>query len=97
LQPSIFKKIAIAHDGSDGARKAFDCAVELASCFHAELHMISVEENLPQHAQTMLEVDHAKDTAMEIPVGSGSRQDERNGSSASPSLTCPTSGKRFSS
>ena len=56
----MFRKIAIANDGSDGARGAFDCAVELASCFPAELHMISVEENLPQHAQTMMEVDDAK-------------------------------------
>jgi nucleotide-binding universal stress UspA family protein len=58
----MFRKIAIAHDGSEGARKAFDCAVELAVSFHAELHMISVEENLPQHAQTMLEVNDAKET-----------------------------------
>jgi nucleotide-binding universal stress UspA family protein len=58
----MFRKIAIANDGSDGARKAFDCAVELALCFHADLHMISVEEDLPQHAQTMLEVNDAKET-----------------------------------
>ena len=58
----MFKKIAIANDGSDGARKAFDSAVEIASYFHAELHMISVEEDLPRHAQTMLEVNDAKDS-----------------------------------
>jgi nucleotide-binding universal stress UspA family protein len=58
----MYKKILVANDGSDGARKAFDCAVELASCFQAELHMISVEENLPRHAQTMLEVREAKES-----------------------------------
>jgi len=58
----MFRKIAIAHDGSDGARKAFECAVELASRFQAELHMISVEEDLPQHAQTMLEVSDVKES-----------------------------------
>ena len=58
----MFRKIAIAHDGSDGACKAFDCALDLASSIYAELHMISVEENLPQHAQTMLEVTDAKDS-----------------------------------
>jgi nucleotide-binding universal stress UspA family protein len=58
----MFRKIAIAHDGSDGARKAFDCAVELACGFRAELHMISVEEDLPQHAQTMLQVSDVKES-----------------------------------
>lgn len=58
----MFRKIVIANDGSDGARKAFDCAVELASCFQTELYMISVEENLPRHAQTMLEASEAKET-----------------------------------
>lgn len=58
----MFKKMLIAHDGSDGARKAFDRAVELASCFQAELHMISVEEHLPHHAQIMIEVKEAKET-----------------------------------
>jgi nucleotide-binding universal stress UspA family protein len=52
----MHKKILFANDGSDGARKAFDCAVEMASCFQAELHMISVEEHLPRHAQKVSEV-----------------------------------------
>ena len=56
----MYKKILVANDGSDGARRAFDFAVELASCFQAELHMISVEEHLPRHALTMTEVEEAK-------------------------------------
>lgn len=57
----MYKKILVANDGSDGARKAFDCAVEMASCFQAELHMISVEEDLPYHAETMkMEVRETK-------------------------------------
>jgi nucleotide-binding universal stress UspA family protein len=57
----MFEKILVAHDGSEGAQKAFDAAVELASRLHASLHMISVEEDLPRYAETMLEVDEEKD------------------------------------
>jgi nucleotide-binding universal stress UspA family protein len=57
----MFEKILVAHDGSDGAQKAFDAAVELASRLHASLHMISVEEDLPRYAETMLEVDEEKE------------------------------------
>jgi nucleotide-binding universal stress UspA family protein len=56
----MFEKILVAHDGSDGAQKAFDVAVELASRPHASLHMISVEEDLPHYALTMMEVDEQK-------------------------------------
>jgi nucleotide-binding universal stress UspA family protein len=57
----MFEKILIAHDGSDGAQRAFDAAVDLASRLHATLHMISVEEDLPRYAETMLEVDDEKE------------------------------------
>jgi nucleotide-binding universal stress UspA family protein len=56
----MFRKILLAHDGSDGSQKAFDKAVELATKLRAELHMISVEEDLPRHAQTMDEVREEK-------------------------------------
>jgi len=39
----VFEKILVAHDGSDGAQRAFDVAVELASQLQATLHMISVQ------------------------------------------------------
>jgi nucleotide-binding universal stress UspA family protein len=57
----MFEKILVAHDGSGGAQKAFDAAVELASHLHANLHMISVEEDLPRYAETMLEIDEEKE------------------------------------
>jgi nucleotide-binding universal stress UspA family protein len=58
----MLKHILIAHDGSDGADRAFDTALELASQLHATLHMVSVEEDLPPHAQTLDELDDQKAT-----------------------------------
>jgi nucleotide-binding universal stress UspA family protein len=40
----MFKKILIANDGSEGAFRALERALELAKILKAELHMISVEE-----------------------------------------------------
>ncbi len=57
----MFEKILVAHDGSDGAQKAFDVAVGLASQHRATLHMVSVEESIPRDAETMVEVDEEKD------------------------------------
>jgi nucleotide-binding universal stress UspA family protein len=57
----MFENILVAHDGSDGAQRAFDAAVELASRLRANLHMISVEEDLPRYAETMLEIDEEKE------------------------------------
>jgi nucleotide-binding universal stress UspA family protein len=57
----MFEKILIAHDGSDGAQKAFDAAVELAARLRVPLHMVSVEENIPRYAETMVEVDEEKE------------------------------------
>ena len=59
----MFKRILIAHDGSDGAQRAFDVGVELAVAMNATLHMISVEEDLPRHAEMIIgEIAEAKDT-----------------------------------
>jgi nucleotide-binding universal stress UspA family protein len=58
----MFRKILIAHDGSEGAQKAFDAAVELAVQLRTSLHMISVEEDLPHHALTIDEVAEEKDS-----------------------------------
>jgi nucleotide-binding universal stress UspA family protein len=57
----VFERILVAHDGSDGAQKAFDAAVELAAQLTARLHLISVEEDIPRYAETMLEVDEEKE------------------------------------
>jgi len=40
----MFKKILIANDGSEGAFRALERALDLATLFGADLHMISVEE-----------------------------------------------------
>jgi len=57
----MFEKILIAHDGSDTVDRALDTAIELARRFSAELHMISVEEDLPQYAQTIDDVNQDKE------------------------------------
>lgn len=58
----MFSRILIAHDGSDGAQRAFDAAVELASQLKAQLSMISVEEDLPRYAEAIGEVRDAKES-----------------------------------
>ena len=56
----LFRKILVAHDGSDPADRAFAKAVALASVSEAELHVISVGEGAPRFAGTMGEVDEYK-------------------------------------
>ena len=51
----MFKKIAIAHDGSNGAAKAFSAAVTLTTKHGAQLHMVCVEQTA-QIPATMDEV-----------------------------------------
>jgi len=83
----MFEKILVAHDGSDGAQKAFDAAVELASRLQASLHMISVEEDLPRYAETMLEVDDEKE-AEDTYFGQLAAQAKRRAALHSVSLEC---------
>jgi nucleotide-binding universal stress UspA family protein len=52
----MYKKILVANDGSEHARKALAKGIGLAVCFDAELHMICVEEHLPHYAATLGEV-----------------------------------------
>lgn len=51
----MIKRILVAHDGSDGAQRAFDAGVELAAMTDASLHMISVEEDLPRQAEMVID------------------------------------------
>jgi len=53
----MFHRILIANDGSDGAHRALDTAIELATTLQAKLCMISVEEDLPKYAETIGEFD----------------------------------------
>jgi nucleotide-binding universal stress UspA family protein len=56
----MFKKILVAFDGSEGSRKALKKAIDLAACFNAELHSISVEVDLPQYVATVGEFEEVK-------------------------------------
>jgi len=56
----MFKKILVGYDGSEGAKKALRTAVDIAKHYGAELHSISVEEDLPHYAATVGEVLEAK-------------------------------------
>jgi nucleotide-binding universal stress UspA family protein len=57
----MFRKILLAYDGSDGAKTALRIGIGLAKSLPAELHSISVEEELPHYAATMGEVQDAKE------------------------------------
>ena len=59
----MFQRILVANDGSDGALKAFDAAVELAAALNASLHMISVREDLPKYAETIGEIEEEAEGA----------------------------------
>jgi len=56
----MFTKILVAFDGSEGSRKALKKAIEIAACFDAELHSISVEVDLPQYVATVGEFEEVK-------------------------------------
>lgn len=56
----MFKKILVGNDGSEGAEKALRTAIDIAKKFGAEVHSISVEEDLPKYAATVGEVLEAK-------------------------------------
>jgi nucleotide-binding universal stress UspA family protein len=57
----MFRKILLAYDGSDGAKIALRIGIGLAKSLQAEIHSISVEEELPHYAATMGEVQDAKE------------------------------------
>jgi len=59
----MFKKILVANDGSDGAKKALKTAIDLAIKYGAELHSISVEEGVPHYAATIGEVEEYRKEA----------------------------------
>jgi nucleotide-binding universal stress UspA family protein len=51
----MYRKLLIANDGSEGARKALAAAIYLAKRFRAQLHMLSVEE-MPRFPTTLDEI-----------------------------------------
>jgi len=56
----MWKKILIANDGSENAIKGVDVGLKLAKKFNAEVHIISIEEELPNYAATIGEVEESK-------------------------------------
>jgi len=59
----MFRKILIGNDGSEGAKKALQAAMDLAKRYDAELHEICIEEHLPHYAATVGEVVEVKQEA----------------------------------
>jgi len=57
----VFKRIAVANDGSEGGLKAFALACDLARRHRCKLHMISVEE-LPDFPASIDEIIETKDS-----------------------------------
>ena len=55
-----FERILVAIDGSQGAQKALEKAVELATSTSAELTALAVEGRLPAYAATVGEVEEVK-------------------------------------
>jgi nucleotide-binding universal stress UspA family protein len=55
-----FERILVAVDGSAGAQKALEKAIELANATGAELTALAVEGRLPAYAATVGEVDEVK-------------------------------------
>jgi nucleotide-binding universal stress UspA family protein len=62
----MFKKILVANDGSEGAKKALKTAIDLAKKYNSELHSISVEEGVPHYAATIGEVEEFRKEANEF-------------------------------
>jgi nucleotide-binding universal stress UspA family protein len=59
----MFKKILVANDGSEGAKKALKTAIDLSKKYNAELYSISVEEGVPHYAATIGEVEEFRKEA----------------------------------
>jgi nucleotide-binding universal stress UspA family protein len=51
-----FRRIVVAYDGSEGARRSLDVALALADRVGAELHAVAVEGHLPHYGATVGEV-----------------------------------------
>jgi len=59
----MYRKILVAYDGSKGAKKAFETALQLAAIFQAEMWALAVEEHLPHFAATIDEMEEEKSFA----------------------------------
>jgi len=57
----MFRKILVAYDGSDGAKKALNQACELSTVMQAETWAVAVLEHLPKYAATVGEVEETQE------------------------------------
>jgi len=55
----MYRKILVAYDGSEGAKRALRTGIDIAKRYGAELHSIAVVEKLPHFAATVGEVKEA--------------------------------------
>ena len=60
-----FKKILVATDGSEGARRAFKVAIDLAAKYGSKLELISVLEGTPKFATSISESKMMEDRQRE--------------------------------
>lgn len=56
----MFQRMLVAYDGSDGANRALKVGIEMARALHVDLHLVTVEEELPRYAATIDEIDAVK-------------------------------------
>jgi nucleotide-binding universal stress UspA family protein len=61
----MFKKILLAYDGSDGANRALEAAIDLAKLHQGKIWALAVEENLPHVIATAGEFQDTKEQANE--------------------------------
>jgi|DewCreStandDraft_4_1066084.scaffolds.fasta_scaffold106544_2 nucleotide-binding universal stress UspA family protein len=57
----MFKKLLVAYDGSEGATRALHAGIGLAQAFGVDLHLVTVEEELPRYAATLDEVEAVRE------------------------------------
>lgn len=59
----MFRKILLGYDGSAGAQRALEVALEMARLCGAELWALAVEERLPHFVATVGEMEEEKELA----------------------------------
>ncbi len=59
----MFQKILLAYDGSEGANRALEAALELAELHQGKIWALAVEENLPHVIATVGEFQDTKKQA----------------------------------
>jgi nucleotide-binding universal stress UspA family protein len=60
MSPYEFTRVLVAIDGSEGSKKALDCAISICGATGAGLTALAVEGKLPAYAGSLGEVDEVK-------------------------------------